>query len=316
MGFFELELFKDAQALHDKLGCSEPFSANDTFEAFNVTFTEEYWDFVCGKLDKLYEPEIFQLTLYISIFLIGFSGNTVIIFHILQHGNIVRDLHSAYVLSLSCSDIIYLSLVPFQAIQMVTKTWIFGDITCRLFNTMDVFANHASVASITLMCYDRMCAVTKPHSYSHRSKYETRLILSISWVSGFILSIPNLVFSELTPGFLAKRLSCSADFIEPHYDKLYIAFLYVVDGGMPVVITTIMYSLTLHAIVKRHQKWNKNSQNNLGHKKRSINLRMVFLVLSIIATFWLCYLPFWTFNLLQAFGMAPNVGAFDLRLVF
>ena len=126
----------------------------------------------------------------------------------------------------------------------------------------------------------------------------------------------SLFSFQLTPGFLAKRLSCSADFIEPHYDKLYIAFLYVVDGGMPVVITTIMYSLTLHAIVKRHQKWNKNSQNNLGHKKRSINLRMVFLVLSIIATFWLCYLPFWTFNLLQAFGMAPNVGAFDLRLVF
>ena len=29
MGFFELELFKDAQALHDKLGCSEPFSGKE-----------------------------------------------------------------------------------------------------------------------------------------------------------------------------------------------------------------------------------------------------------------------------------------------
>ncbi|XP_030608476.1 leukotriene B4 receptor 1-like [Archocentrus centrarchus] len=221
------------------------------------------------------------------VFLLGVPGNLFIVWSILARTR-RRSVTTLLILNLACADAFLMALTIFIIIYLVMKTWIFGNTMCKILFYLVNSNMYASVFLITLMSVHRLVAVVFPHTLFHliTRKVVRRVIMGM-WVLVMVMSIPSLVFrnvKEETDDMNNKRNVCAPHHTLPKHVVFQYAFETVAGFIIPYAIIIICYVLIL---------------KHLRETKFQRKVRSEKLILAVVITFGLFWLPYHIINMMQ-----------------
>uniref|UniRef100_A0A8C6SW47 Leukotriene B4 receptor 2b n=1 Tax=Neogobius melanostomus TaxID=47308 RepID=A0A8C6SW47_9GOBI len=217
------------------------------------------------------------------VFLLGVPGNLFVVWSIMAR---IRrhSVTSFLILNLACADGFLMALTIFFVIYLAKQSWIFGNPMCKILYYLCSTNMYASIFLITLMSVHRLVAVVLPTKVSliASPRIAKRVVVGM-WVLVFIISIPPLVFRNIREDedeMGRPRMVCTPNHtIASHY-----AFETVAGFILPYAVIITSYALILRRL--RQTKFRRN-------------IRSEKLILAIVVTFGLFWLPYHIINMIQ-----------------
>src|SRR6218665_1315447 len=116
-------------------------------------------------------------------------GNLLVIASVL-HDRRLRNRANSFIVSMAFADLLVAILVmPFSAIQEIRGRWVFGSVTCDIFNANDVLFSTASLLHLCCISVDRYVAVTDPFRYGSKMTRRRAAVMLVGiWLASALLS--------------------------------------------------------------------------------------------------------------------------------
>lgn len=259
----------------------------DIYEEINYTYNE--------NLTIINEPvfrdvpgcfkEISCVALIITnvvIFLLGFCGNGVVIW--IAGFKMEKSVNTTWYLSLAISDFIYCACLPFSIAHMSLDDWIFGLFMCK-FTSFVMFLNmFSSIFLLVIISIDRCLSVMCPVlSQNHRTVKKASVAVVLAWLVSIAFSIPTVIFRDVV-SHLGKTM-CFNNYTSDQHSHKTIAVSRFLGGFVaPFFIIIICYSI----IILR-----------LRNNRMTKSTKPFKVMTALIATFFICWLPYHVFILLE-----------------
>uniref|UniRef100_A0A8C6SGH7 G-protein coupled receptors family 1 profile domain-containing protein n=1 Tax=Neogobius melanostomus TaxID=47308 RepID=A0A8C6SGH7_9GOBI len=216
------------------------------------------------------------------VFLLGLPGNIFVMWSILARAR-KQNITTLLILNLAIADGSLMALTPFFIIYLVLKTWMFGNVMCKVLFYLCLLNMYASIYLITIMSLYRVLAIRWPHKVRIVTGQKTVMrALGVMWVLVMVASIPAMIYRKKTE--VSTRLVCDS-FHDTKKDVMIQYMLELVIGFcIPYSIIVISYI----GILRRIQ------QTRFGRRVRSEKL-----ILAIVVTFCVFWLPYHVINMVQ-----------------
>ena len=221
-------------------------------------------------------PLGFTVVQYMVIVL-GCCANSFICFSFAYYRRI-RTVNNYFVFNLAVSDMLLIvSLCLAIAVSALVKNLSEGDVQVLI--CFETFCSSASVASVTVISYDRYYSVTKPLHYTGNITHKKAIIfIACIWMYATVVGLLQILYS------LPNR---------DYFTYGYIPLLGLFNSVLPLIIMLYCY-ITIFIIASRHLRHNPhrgqdpNSPANVLIK----NLKIAFHILVLVAPlllFWSTY---------------------------
>lgn len=216
------------------------------------------------------------------VFLLGFPGNLFIIWSILARAR-KHSVTTLLILNLAIADGSLMALTPFFIVYLVMKTWVFGNMMCKILFYLCLANMYASIQLIMLMSVYRLVAVLWPRRISVITGRKTVMrVLAVVWVLVMVASIPALIFRQAR---CKGPISVCDSFHDKDNEVVLQYMLELVLGFLiPYGVIVVSYICILRRI--RRTKFNRR-------------IRSEKLILAIVLTFCLFWLPYHVVNMVQ-----------------
>ncbi|KAM9836737.1 leukotriene B4 receptor 1-like [Aulostomus maculatus] len=216
------------------------------------------------------------------VFILGVPGNLFIIWSILARAR-KQSITTLLILNLAIADGSLMALTPFFIIYLVMKTWVFGNVLCKILFYLCLVNMYASIQLIMLMSLHRLVAVVWPQRVSAITGHRTILrLLAVVWVLVIVASVPAMIFREAR--LFGSRWVC--DSFHENDNHTVIQYLMEVVLGFIIPYTVIVASYI--CILRR-----------IRQTKFRRRIRSEKLILAIVVTFCLFWLPYHVINMVQ-----------------
>ncbi len=286
--------------------------------------TSEVLDLINGTNGSSLAPEseniLFKSTTIVTfllIFVVGVCANSLVITLALKPmaGQTPTTINT-YILNVAAADLLYiLGCLFFTLTNYNQGGWLFGDLGCRIILSWDILTMHVSIYILTVMSIERYVAVVHPiESYKYRSIGIARRVSAAVWVSALCLAMPMIVgMSERKIEKNGTTIStCGWSIGDFDSYRHYMSTVFVVTFLIPSSVTAIVYTkMAVHFCqmvrpteIKETPSSTENNKKNRKQSKRKV-VQTLFL---IVIFFWVCYIPFWVYQLILLHG---DIGYFD-----
>ncbi|XP_072565179.1 chemerin-like receptor 1 [Paramormyrops kingsleyae] len=215
------------------------------------------------------------------ICLLGIFGNGVVIW--IAGLKMVKSVNTTWYLSLAISDFLFCLFLPINAAYIVTRHWIFGLYMCKITSFVMFLNMFSSIFLLVFISIDRCVSVVFPvWSQNQRTVRKAFIMVTLAWIVSIALSSPSAVFRKTK--VKGGRTECYNDY-ELSFSHSAVVFSRFVCGFLlPFLIIISCYSVIICKL--RSSRMTKSSKP--------------FKVMSaLIAAFFICWLPFHTFVLLE-----------------
>ena len=236
-------------------------------------------------------------TVLTGMCLLGVVGNvyTLVVMNISVR---VTGSMYVYIVNLALADLLYLFTIPFVVCTYFAKDWYFGDIGCRIVFSLDFLTMHASIFILTIMSTERYLAVVNPLDTFGRSRSYRRMVTCVVWVVSFLLAMPTMIMIDLKSTVdkkgVLKRM-CHPTWQISAY-KVYLTVLFNTCILAPGLIIGCLY-LKLARTYWVSQTTVLTSEGVTSCPKQKV----LYMIFSIVLTYWACFLPFWLWQLLSIY---------------
>uniref|UniRef100_A0A3P9DEB5 Leukotriene B4 receptor 2b n=1 Tax=Maylandia zebra TaxID=106582 RepID=A0A3P9DEB5_9CICH len=221
------------------------------------------------------------------VFLLGVPGNLFIVWSILARCQ-QRSVTTLLILNLACADGFLMALTIFFIIYLVMQTWVFGNAMCKILFYLCNSNMYASIFLITLMSVHRLLAIVFPHTlYRLITRKVVRRVILGTWVLVMVMSIPSLVFRDVkkeTDDMNQTTYVCASNHTLRRHVRFQYAFETVAGFIIPYAIIITCYVVILKRL--RETKFQRNARSEK-------------LILAIVITFGLFWLPYHVINMVQ-----------------
>ena len=246
------------------------------------------------------EAEWIFTVLYAVTIIVSVAGNIILIYIVWKKPE-VRSLTSSMFVNMAVADLtVTLVAMPWSIVFFYNEgkwpfTGLLGDITCRAFFGAANITIMASILCLTFMAIDRYYACVWP--FSNRSAWfrKTKFVAPLVWILSISLMSIVPVLHDYKNDLCAYNF---AMFGQDHTEMIIRAFfcyLFSISYLLPLVVMTVLYTKVAHKIWFRKAPGNQLSQHQ---QRQEIGKRKVVRMLVIIvATFALCWLPAQCFHL-------------------
>ncbi|KAG5835246.1 hypothetical protein ANANG_G00270330 [Anguilla anguilla] len=246
--------------------------------------------------------------LYMLIFILGLSGNGVVIFTVWKSKS-KRRAADVYIGNLALADLTFVVTLPLWAVYTALGYhWPFGLALCKISSYVVLVNMYASVFCLTCLSFDRYLAIV--HSLSSgqlRSRSTMMASLASIWALSCVLALPTLLFRNTVRDEF-NRTTCAMDFrlVTPsrQQESLWIAGLSlsssVLGFLLPFLAMTVCYCF-IGCTVTRHF----NTLRKEDQKKR----RLLKIITTLVVVFAICWTPFHMLKSLDALtylDLAPS----------
>ncbi|RXM29676.1 Urotensin-2 receptor [Acipenser ruthenus] len=233
--------------------------------------------------------------------LVGVAGNvyTLVVMNISVR---VTGSMYVYIVNLALADLLYLSTIPFVVCTYLVKDWYFGDIGCRILFSLDLLTMHASIFILTVMSSERYLAVVKPLDTFGRPRDYRRTITCTVWLVSFLLALPTMIMIDLrtsTRNGVVKRM-CHPTWQMEAY-KVYLTILFNTCILAPGFIIGYLYIR-----LARTYWMSQTTVFTTKETQRCPKQKLLYMIFSIVLTYWTCFLPFWVWQLLSIYYYKPE----------
>ncbi|XP_031160272.1 leukotriene B4 receptor 1-like isoform X1 [Sander lucioperca] len=216
------------------------------------------------------------------VFLLGFPGNLFIIWSILASAQ-KYSVTTLLILNLAVADGSLMALTPFFIVYLVLKKWVFGEAMCKIIFYLCLVNMYASIQIIMLMSIYRLVAVLWPQRITLLTSRKTVLrVLAVLWILVMVASVPAMIFrKEKQEG---TTLVC-----EPVHDKSsHVILQYMLEIVLGFLIPYGVIVVSYICILRR-----------IRQTKFRRRIRSEKLILAIVLTFCLFWLPYHIINMVQ-----------------
>ncbi|XP_005812049.1 apelin receptor B-like [Xiphophorus maculatus] len=230
--------------------------------------------------------------LYMLIFILGLSGNGIVIFTVWR----AQGKHRAadvYIGNLALADLTFVVTLPLWAVYTAMGYhWPFGVALCKISSYVVLLNMYASVFCLTCMSFDRYLAIVHSLTSSQLlTRRHIRASLAVIWVLSGLLAAPTLLFRTTKYDQQTNRTSCAMDFslvvTIKEQENLWIAGLSISSSALgfllPFLAMMVCYCF-IGCTVTRHF----NTLRKEDQRKR----RLLKIITTLVVVFAVCWLPF------------------------
>ncbi|XP_062366697.1 substance-P receptor isoform X2 [Cinclus cinclus] len=232
---------------------------------------------------------------YALIVVVAVVGNAVVMWIILAHKR-MRTVTNYLLVNLAFAEASMAALntvVNFS--YAVHNEWYFGPAYCRFHNFFPIAAVFASIYSMTAIALDRYMAIIHPLR-PRLSAAATKVLVGLIWLLALLLAFPQGYFSITAE--LPGRFVCLVEWPE-HFPKVFSRYHFS--------MTVLLYLLPLlvigcaYAAVGR-TLWASaipGDSSDRYHEQVSAKRKVVKMMIIVVCTFALCWLPYHVYFTLQ-----------------
>ncbi|XP_051722378.1 C-C chemokine receptor type 5 isoform X2 [Ctenopharyngodon idella] len=228
---------------------------------------------VYGKHGAIFIPVLYSL-----FFVVGFLGNTLVIWVVLL-GVKMRSMTDICLLNLAIADLLLVSSLPFLA-HYARDQWIFGNVMCTMVLSVYYIGFYSGIFFIVLMSVDRYLAVV--HAvFALRVRTRTYGILAsmVIWIIAVFASFPELKYLKTTD--LNNHSFCTHyptnDQSSYHSSKINCIFkMNAIGLIIPLIVIGFCYSMILKRLLT----------------VRSSRRQAMRLVIVVMVVFFCCWAPY------------------------
>ncbi|XP_051575027.1 leukotriene B4 receptor 1-like [Myxocyprinus asiaticus] len=219
------------------------------------------------------------------VFFLGVPGNLFIVWSILARAR-RRSITTLLILNLAYADGFLMLLTPFFIVYLVKRSWIFGLSLCKILFYLCCANMYASIFLIMLMSLHRLVAIVWPKSAGVLTDRRMVMrVLVVLWVLALGLSMPPLVFRTTTESSKEPQsLMCNCEHPKPQHVVLQYCLETVLGFLLPYGVIIGCYMCILCRIRKTRFRRHIRSEK---------------LILVIVITFGLFWLPYHIINMVQ-----------------
>lgn len=258
-----------------------PYDENSTyFYDVNQTDPEES---VSPHASGCREMGCIALTIVnVLIFILGFCGNGLVIW--IAGFKMNKSVNTTWYLSLAISDFIFCSCLPLSIASQVLGEWIFGLFMCKLTSFVMFLNMFSSIFLLVVISADRCVSVAFPvWAQNQRTVKKASLVVVLAWVLSMVLSMPSLVFRDVV-SHMGKATCFNNYTSDPHSHRTVALSRFLGGFVAPFAIIIVCYSVIILRL-----KNNRMTKSTKPFKVMS----------ALIATFFICWLPYHVFVLLE-----------------
>ncbi|XP_051953458.1 C-X-C chemokine receptor type 5 [Xyrauchen texanus] len=224
---------------------------------------------------------VFQPLVYGVVFLLGLTGNGLLLTVLLKRRSNLR-ITEIYLLHLALADLLLLFTLPFAVTQRVTG-WLFGEFLCKLLGLINRLNQVCGSLLLACISFDRYLAIVHAvPSLKTRSPRTVHLTCALLWLLCLLVSMPNMVFLSVeVDKDESASLSCSYNNLGLHANNWMLTnrFLtHLLCFFLPLVIMGYCYTAIIITLCQ--------SQRSL-EKQGAIRLALL-----VTLVFCLCWLPY------------------------
>ncbi|XP_022070090.1 leukotriene B4 receptor 1-like [Acanthochromis polyacanthus] len=230
-----------------------------------------------------YQPHVVPAVMLSIIFLLGVPGNIVVVLlrPNFQH---LSSLSQSLMLNLAFSDLLCLLMLPLW-IYTLLYSWIFSPEACKLMTYLMYCSIYGSQLTVTMLAVQRNLLVVRWKKFLHLGR---KRLLVLLWLVAVLLSIPALVFQGLHRDHnwskCVRHYSSDAQRIAAMLTE-------TVAGIISLFVVAFAY-------IQVRRKVNQAAFFNNPQTNR--------LVISIIVTFFVLWVPYHIMNVLGVVAISLN----------
>lgn len=254
---------------------------------------------------------IFQLIVFTAIFMVGFFGNCIVIYGVLQQGS-SKTTSSIFIANLALSDLAVLVLsLPIGLLQELAS-WPFGELACKIFFPLgDVFLA-VSIMTLTAIALDRYRAIVTPFK-ERFNKTQAKICIFVIWISCYLMvGVPT--------SFILKLVSTNGVKIcYPFWDSATVRQIHKIAIACLVTLPLFLIGycyfrvvMALWKVRKIHQDCTKNSLTTIRLEQKR---KLVKMLIIIVIAFSVCLLPYIIFALVLEFAGMERSPSVNIGLV-
>nr|6QZH_A Chain A, C-C chemokine receptor type 7,Sialidase A,C-C chemokine receptor type 7 [synthetic construct] len=165
---------------------------------------------LCSKKDVRNFKAWFLPIMYSIICFVGLLGNGLVVLTYIYFKRL-KTMTDTYLLNLAVADILFLLTLPFWAYS-AAKSWVFGVHFCKLIFAIYKMSFFSGMWLLLCISIDRYVAIVQAVS-AHRHRARVLLISKLScvgiWILATVLSIPELLYSDLQRSSSEQAMRCS-----------------------------------------------------------------------------------------------------------
>ena len=258
------------------------------------------------NIGRVYVPVIFGLFMFL-----GLTGNSLVIFSFVSKKR-MRTLTNILILNLAIGDIAFLALcIPFATFRFITDEWPYGDVGCKLSQYFVSVSVYVTVYTLVLMAVSRYFAIVHPlSSIRFRTKRNIIYAVIFVWIACISGNIPVLIQMKVyrlpTENGEASICENSEHLRNPTEAQIFYVVFSVLAYVFPLTVISILYGLILRRVfsVKDPSTTTDGSIQKAGSDRHDdVKKRVAKLILVVIATFAICWLPVHLCFLTRRFGI-------------
>ena len=262
-----------------------PCKVNTTAQRTMKSYVEPY-----GAL------HVFRLALTCCIFLLTFIGNSLAIYFIYKsrHLRSIRSYYYGYYLiNLNVADLLVaIFCIPFTVVYYESDHWPFGSIFCKMMPTLHIMSVSASIITLCVITFQRHRAVVHPmQSRSTFTQLKIKIILI--WMWAVIVSSPSAFAYDLD--ITRPSLQCREEWSTHNHRKAYTVVLFLLNYAFPLIFDFLNYLIIVLKLKARTGSYEPETS-------RILQKRFFRLMVMLLTSFALCYLPGYICFFLLDFG--------------
>lgn len=202
--------------------------------------------------------------------------------------------------------------MPFTFVNALVRKWIFAPIMCPLTSFFQLLSVNGCIITLLFLAVQRYRAVKDPFKHkANRSSTKTAFHVTTIWIISIMFSSIQLFIYKCKPINGQNHCLCHesySHFVKSRNDtaRFYTAYtiwIFLQTYLIPAIIISIMYS---KVIIKLRER-NEILVNCQNVDVRSKNIKITRMLLIVICTFLLNWLPIHIFHLILAYNFYSNV---------
>ncbi|XP_063167034.1 substance-P receptor-like isoform X2 [Candoia aspera] len=235
---------------------------------------------------------------YALIVLVSVAGNLVVIWIVLAHKR-MRTVTNYFLVNLAFSEA---AMAAFNTLVNLTyalhNVWYYGLAYCRFQNFFPVASVFASIYSMTAIAVDRYMAIIHPLQ-PRLSAAATKIVICVIWLFALLLSFPQGYYS--TTAHLPERVVCYVEWPQNKTQVSAITYQFcmtILVYILPLIVigyAYIMVGITLWA------SGIPGDSSDRYHEQVSAKRKVVKMMIIVVCTFAICWLPYHVYFLVQPF---------------
>lgn len=230
---------------------------------------------------------------YLLICALGLAGNGLVIYVVLMFAK-MKTVTNMYILNLALSDALFLVILPIMGTTTIVRHWLFGFAMCKIYFVLYSINLFVGAFNMCVMSADRYLAVCHPiRSLKYRTPRIALFLCLCIWSLAFLVMLPIILYSTtVRHRSMPGKETCGIFWPENQLipaDKAFIWYSFILGFAIPVSLIAVFYILVIVRL--RSVGPAKKSK-----EKRRSHRRVTRLVLTVIAVYVVCWLPYWSFQ--------------------